>query len=93
MSRESQLMNCVPNVPVQVQINRNDVSTDYAGTYEEANEPLTIDDVRNARNGGSLQRYHAFLLFDDEDIDVATEILNKLETVYKLKVNCLFDVI
>lgn len=46
---------------------------------------LTIDDVTNVEKGLPLQNYDAFVLFDDDDIVVATELIEKLEKEYKLK--------
>lgn len=46
---------------------------------------LTIDDVTNIEKGLPLQNYDAFVLFDDDDIVTATELIEKLEKEYKLK--------
>lgn len=46
---------------------------------------LTIDDVTNIEKGLPLQNYDAFVLFDDDDIIIATELIEKLEKEYKLK--------
>lgn len=40
---------------------------------------LTIDDAILARQGLPPQQYHAFVLFADEDINFATEIIEKME--------------
>lgn len=40
---------------------------------------LTIDDASLAQQGLPPQQYHAFILFADEDIDFATEIIEKME--------------
>lgn len=45
------------------------------------------DDSRRIRSGiSNPQRYHAFLLYADEDFDFATLIIKKLEKEYRLKV-------
>lgn len=41
---------------------------------------LTYDDQKLAFQGLSPQQYDAFLLFADEDIDFATEIIENLES-------------
>lgn len=46
---------------------------------------LTVDDVVNLEKGLSLQTYDAFVLFDDADIDNATELIDTLEKQHKLK--------
>lgn len=46
---------------------------------------LTIDDVKNIEEGLPLQTYDAFVLFDDDDIMFATQLIEKLEKEYKLK--------
>lgn len=46
---------------------------------------LTIDDVTNIEKGLPLQNYDAFVLFDDDDIVRATELIEKLEKEYKFK--------
>lgn len=46
---------------------------------------LTLDDVRSLRDHLPLQIYDAFVLFDDDDIDFATELIEKLEKQYELK--------
>lgn len=53
---------------------------------DEDYELLTHDDAIRRQNGLPPQRYHAYVLFDENDIDLATEILTKMETVYGLKV-------
>lgn len=40
---------------------------------------LTIDDIKLHREGRGPQHYHAYILFDDTDIDFATQIINTLE--------------
>lgn len=47
---------------------------------------LTHDDIAQAKQGLPPQRYDAYLLFDNDDINFATQILEKLETEYGLKV-------
>lgn len=46
---------------------------------------LTVDDVANLDKGLPLQTYDAFVLFDDADIDKATELIDTLEKQHKLK--------
>lgn len=41
---------------------------------------LTYDDQKLIQQGLLPQQYDAFLLFADEDIDFATEIIENLET-------------
>jgi len=40
---------------------------------------LTIDDVALAEKNLPLQQYDAFILFADEDIDFAAEMIEKIE--------------
>lgn len=51
---------------------------------------LTVDDVIRLEEGLEPQVYNAFLLFADEDIDFAKQIVDEMETKYKLKL-CLRD--
>ncbi|XP_053987437.1 myeloid differentiation primary response protein MyD88 [Hylaeus volcanicus] len=51
---------------------------------------LTVDDLHRLRQGLETQYYDAFLLYADEDINFATEMVNKLESEYNLKL-CLKD--
>lgn len=46
---------------------------------------LTEDDVKLAQQGLPPQQYHAFVLYADEDIEFATEVIEKMED-YGLKV-------
>lgn len=49
-------------------------------------ELLTHDDVVRHRQGLPPQRYDAYVLFDENDIDLATEILTQMEIKYGFKV-------
>ncbi|KAK1133976.1 hypothetical protein K0M31_011761 [Melipona bicolor] len=51
---------------------------------------LTVDDLHRLRQGLENQYYDAFLLYADEDVSWATEMLNKLENKYNLKL-CVKD--
>ncbi|XP_017789085.1 PREDICTED: myeloid differentiation primary response protein MyD88 [Habropoda laboriosa] len=51
---------------------------------------LTVDDLHRVREGLENQYYDAFLLYADEDTNFATEMVDKLENEYKLKL-CLKD--
>ncbi|XP_060813063.1 myeloid differentiation primary response protein MyD88 [Bombus pascuorum] len=51
---------------------------------------LTIDDIHRLRQGLENQYYDAFLLYADEDVNWATEMLEKLENKYNLKL-CVKD--
>lgn len=62
--------------PPRIAINNNN--------YTES-EILTIDDLRLSQDGLPLQQYDAFVIFADEDIDFATEMINEMEA-RKLKV-------
>ncbi|KAM0728588.1 Myeloid differentiation primary response protein MyD88 [Formica fusca] len=53
-------------------------------------EILTLGDVHRLNQGLQTQYYDAFLLYADEDISFANEMIQKLETEYKLKL-CLKD--
>ena len=50
------------------------------------NEILTIDDAILSDQGLPPQQYDAFVLFADEDVDFATEIIEKMEE-FGLKVS------
>ncbi|XP_031640845.1 myeloid differentiation primary response protein MyD88 [Contarinia nasturtii] len=55
-------------------------------TLFDESELLTHDDIARAKMGLPPQRYDAYLLFDsDHDIDFATQIIDRMETEYKLK--------
>ncbi|XP_076289495.1 myeloid differentiation primary response protein MyD88-like [Lasioglossum baleicum] len=51
---------------------------------------LTRDDVLRVAQGLDNQNYDAFLLYADEDMNFATEMMNKLENEHKLKL-CIKD--
>ncbi|XP_043253908.1 myeloid differentiation primary response protein MyD88 [Colletes gigas] len=51
---------------------------------------LTVDDLHRLRQGLENQYYDAFLLYADEDINFANEMVDKLENQYDLKL-CLKD--
>ncbi|XP_076657894.1 dynein regulatory complex subunit 3 [Halictus rubicundus] len=51
---------------------------------------LTRDDVLRVPQGLNNQNYDAFLLYADEDLNFATEMMNKLENEHKLKL-CIKD--
>ncbi|XP_076233415.1 myeloid differentiation primary response protein MyD88 [Calliopsis andreniformis] len=51
---------------------------------------LTVDDLHRLRQGLENQYYDAFLLYADEDINFATEMVDRLENQYNLKL-CLKD--
>lgn len=53
-------------------------------------EILTSDDIHRLKQGLETQYYDAFLLYADEDVDFANEMVEKLETQFKLKL-CLKD--
>lgn len=53
-------------------------------------EILTLGDVHRLNQGLQTQHYDAFLLYVDEDIGFVNEMVQKLETEYKLKL-CLKD--
>lgn len=42
---------------------------------------LTEDDVKLAQRGLPLQQYNAFVLYADEDVEFATEIIERMEGV------------
>lgn len=46
---------------------------------------LTRDDLKRVENGLEPQLYDAFVLFADEDTNFATEVIDKMENHYKLK--------
>lgn len=46
---------------------------------------ITKDDIIRAQEGLSPQLYDAFVLFADEDVDFATELIEKMEN-YGFKV-------
>lgn len=45
-----------------------------------------LGDIHRLRGGLETQYYDAFLLYADEDVSFANEIIEKLETEYQLKV-------
>lgn len=53
-------------------------------------EVLTLGDVHRLGQGLETQYYDAFLLYAEEDVSFANEMVQKLETEYKLKL-CLKD--
>ncbi|XP_050543814.1 myeloid differentiation primary response protein MyD88 isoform X2 [Daktulosphaira vitifoliae] len=57
---------------------------------ENDSDIITLDDINRSTNGLPLTRYDAFLLYDDADIKSASEIVQRLEEIYNLKL-CLKD--
>lgn len=53
-------------------------------------EILTLGDIHRLKQGLETQYYDAFLLYSEEDIDFVNEMVEKLETQFKLKL-CLKD--
>lgn len=51
---------------------------------------LTVDDIHRVRQGLENQYYDAFLLYADEDVNFANEMMDKLEKQYSLKL-CIKD--
>ncbi|XP_015434322.1 PREDICTED: myeloid differentiation primary response protein MyD88 [Dufourea novaeangliae] len=51
---------------------------------------LTVDDLHRLKQGFENQYYDAFLLYADEDVNFAIEMVDKLENQYNLKL-CLKD--
>lgn len=47
---------------------------------------LTRDDITLHKQNLPPQHYDAYLLFDEDDINFATQVLEKMETEYDLKV-------
>lgn len=41
---------------------------------------LTEDDVKLAQRGLPPQQYHAFVLYADEDVEFATQVIERMET-------------
>lgn len=67
---------------------RAQVSADSIDSIDQ--EVLTLGDVYRLSQGLETQYYDAFLLYADEDISFVNEMVQKLETEYKLKL-CLKD--
>lgn len=51
---------------------------------------LTKDDIKLAQLGLPPQQYHAYVLYADEDVDFATELIERMENA-GLKVNQQID--
>lgn len=58
--------------------------------YIDDRDILTIDDFNRKKNGQSPQIYDAFVLFAEDDIDSATELIQIMENQYNLKL-CVKD--
>lgn len=67
---------------------RAQVSADLIDNVDQ--EVLTLGDVHRLSQGLETQYYDAFLLYADEDVSFVNEMVQKLETDYKLKL-CLKD--
>lgn len=48
---------------------------------------FSTGDIHRLKQGLETQYYDAFLLYAEEDIDFANEMVEKLETQFKLKVH------
>lgn len=55
------------------------ITTDSLTIFNPEANILTVDDATLAQQGLPPQQYDAFVLFADEDIDFATEIIEKME--------------
>ncbi|XP_067010925.2 myeloid differentiation primary response protein MyD88 isoform X3 [Anabrus simplex] len=67
------------------------LSSPAQGFDEELDKKiLTKDDMLRLDQGLEPQRYHAYLLYADEDEEFALKIVSEMETKYKLKL-CLRD--
>ncbi|CAG9760570.1 unnamed protein product [Ceutorhynchus assimilis] len=53
--------------------------------FESDKSVLTRDDVNRINEGLDPQLYDAFVLFDEDDIDFATELIDNMEKNYDLK--------
>ncbi|XP_031844485.1 myeloid differentiation primary response protein MyD88 [Nomia melanderi] len=71
------------------QIERSQTSADVI-INEVDEKVLTIDDLHRLKQGLENQYYDAFLLYADEDLNFATEMMDKLENQYSLKL-CVKD--
>lgn len=47
---------------------------------EQEEKILTEDDVKLAQRGLPPQQYHAFVLYADEDVEFATELIERMES-------------
>lgn len=63
---------------IEANSNVKQVESEENLAYDDSNL-LTFDDIALQKQGRGPQRYHAYLLFDDSDINFATQILEQLE--------------
>lgn len=74
-----------PFITEDIQYLREREQLDEPSELQTDDDVLTNDDANNLRNGGTLEKYHAFVLFDLEDIEFATNLIDTMEKQYKLK--------
>lgn len=66
----------------------NKLSTPVASIKLESDKViLTTDDITRLENGMGPQTYDAYVLHAEEDADFAAEIVETMESKYKLKVS------
>lgn len=67
---------------------KKDVANQTKVTVENVNDSnlLTQTDVERARNGEPPQKYDAYLLYEDQDAELAARIFHKMQDQYNLKV-------
>lgn len=53
--------------------------------FDSDKKILTVDDVTRLNQGLGTQNYDAYVVFADEDIDFATELIETMEKQYGLK--------
>ncbi|KAG5896509.1 hypothetical protein JTB14_020483 [Gonioctena quinquepunctata] len=70
--------------------NPKDICGDLSDDDVDGQDILTYDDSLRHMDGLPPQTYDAFLLFDDQDIDFATNIINTLEVQHNMKL-CVKD--
>ena len=63
----------------------SEITETYNTNYGLDSLVLTREDIVRIENGVGPQHYDAFVLFADEDTNFATELIDKMENQYKLK--------
>ncbi|KAL1491289.1 hypothetical protein ABEB36_011907 [Hypothenemus hampei] len=72
-------------VAEDVKMHKEQPECKLAVNLDNDQDILTTDDLHRLREGQNPQHYHAFVLFDNADIDFATDLITKLEKDYDLK--------
>ena len=86
-SRSTKSIDILESNSLEYAKNLNSLNTSVANVNLESDKViLTTDDVIRLENGMEPQIYDAYILYAEEDVNFATEIIETMESKYNLKV-------